>query len=128
MTLYLGCRWEELITQYTRNLFTATDTVVLWDNPGDIVVLLMDKNRMAPEDSRLLMAWSLLHQLLPLAHGQAMITLALSQYRLQDPIGDFCLESVRGIMSLPITKHYLRYRTYYLSLRFAAIVKFHTYA
>ncbi|XP_077523562.1 uncharacterized protein LOC144134529 [Amblyomma americanum] len=102
-------RWEELITHYTGDLFDASDTVVMWDNATAVVVLLLDTTRLARQDSRLLMAWSLLHRLLPFAHGKAMRAFTAREFvNHPDPIGDFCLQAVHGVMSLAITSHYFR--------------------
>ncbi|XP_077523505.1 uncharacterized protein LOC144134469 [Amblyomma americanum] len=92
-------RWKELIMRYTA--FVASDLLVLWDNAPALVVLLLSKNRIARNDSRLLMSWSLLHRLLPLAHGKAMMTAAANRSKGNyDAIPNYCLYIVNGVMEM----------------------------
>ncbi|XP_077523501.1 neprilysin-1-like [Amblyomma americanum] len=94
--------WLGLITHYTDNVFKGSDPVLIFDNAASIVVLLMDHDRMSRDDSRLLLAWSLLRRLIPLASGQMMAS------TVSNPafVPDFCYETVTGVMSLAVTHRY----------------------
>ncbi|XP_077523503.1 neprilysin-1-like [Amblyomma americanum] len=65
--------WVSHIRNYTNHTFTADNTVSVVQNATALVVLLLDGARLHRDDSRLLLAWSLLRQLLPFASSQDMV-------------------------------------------------------
>ncbi|KAK8784406.1 hypothetical protein V5799_009229 [Amblyomma americanum] len=100
--------WERMIALYSGNTFDASSRLVLWDDAPAILAVLMDNSRLAPNDSRLLMAWSLLHRLLHLAHGEEMmLETARAGVSTFDAVTEFCYKKVTDIMALAVTKQYL---------------------
>ncbi|XP_077523545.1 uncharacterized protein LOC144134511 [Amblyomma americanum] len=101
-------KWERMIALYSGNTFDASSRLVLWDDAPAILAVLMDNSRLAPNDSRLLMAWSLLHRLLHLAHGEEMmLETARAGVSTFDAVSEFCYKKVTDIMALAVTKQYL---------------------
>ncbi|XP_077523832.1 neprilysin-like [Amblyomma americanum] len=101
--------WERLITQYTDNVCKSTHTIKLTDDAPALVVLLMNRDHLKPEDTRLLMAWSLLHRLLALSHGQLMISKAVgTQSHRGVVIENFCHDTVTNLMALAVSLRYFR--------------------
>ncbi|XP_077523542.1 neprilysin-1-like [Amblyomma americanum] len=99
--------WEYLITQYTGSAFKARDTVSIRDNATGLAELLMDDARLRRDDSRLLVAWTLLHKLLPFADEQKMTSLATEKYgRQQKAVTDFCYDAVSDVMALAASQQY----------------------
>ncbi|KAK8786562.1 hypothetical protein V5799_023658, partial [Amblyomma americanum] len=100
--------WERMIALYSGNTFDASSRLVLWDDAPAILAVLMDNSRLAPNDSRLLMAWSLLHRLLHLAHGEEMmLETARAGVSTFDAVTEFCYKKVTDIMAMAVTKQYL---------------------
>ncbi|KAK8762430.1 hypothetical protein V5799_026301 [Amblyomma americanum] len=107
--------WEWLITHYTGHAFNADDPVVIWDNATGLVELLMDDSSLSRDDSRLLVAWTLLRKVLPFASGERMIALAKKKYanqRRRGAIADFCYDTVTDVMALAASKLYFRKCSY----------------
>ncbi|XP_077523549.1 uncharacterized protein LOC144134514 [Amblyomma americanum] len=99
--------WVRLIEQATANRFKANSVLVMRDNAPAFVVLLLDRKRMARNDSRLLVAWSLVHQLLPLAFGKMMDSEAKKRYPGEpDRVTQLCYEKVVGVMPLAVSQRY----------------------
>ncbi|XP_077523081.1 uncharacterized protein LOC144133891 [Amblyomma americanum] len=96
-------RWVGLITHYTESAFNAMDSVYLWDNATALVMLLLDDARLTRDDSRLLMAFSLLQKLLPLANGRKMNSVADSKH---ETVTYFCYDAVSTVMSLAVSHRY----------------------
>ncbi|XP_077523387.1 endothelin-converting enzyme 2-like [Amblyomma americanum] len=101
--------WVSYIGHSTEFTFKATDTLYVRENATGLVVLLLDDTRLSRNDSRLLLAWSLLHQLLPYAHGRKMVELAQSRYHTRrDPVGEFCYATVSKVMAVGVSQRYFR--------------------
>ncbi|XP_077523525.1 uncharacterized protein LOC144134490 [Amblyomma americanum] len=93
--------WARLFAQATGDTYKATSHIRMWNNVTGILVLLLNKNQMSRDDARLIMSWSLVHRLLPLASGRLMAADALSAYRgRRDRIPHFCFRRVFNMMPL----------------------------
>ncbi|XP_077523386.1 neprilysin-1-like [Amblyomma americanum] len=97
-------QWEKLITIHSRNTFEAKDPVLLVDNAPAVIALITEDARLVRGDSGLLLAWSLIHRLLPLAHGQEMRKTAASK---SETLEEFCYRTVSDVMALAVSKKYL---------------------
>ncbi|XP_077523436.1 neprilysin-1-like [Amblyomma americanum] len=99
--------WVRLIEQATSNKFKAKNIILLRDNVTALVVLLLDRKQMSRDDSRLLISWSLVRQLLPLADSQMMKSESLKRFPNQrDRIKRLCYENVVGVMPLAVSRRY----------------------
>ncbi|KAK8776467.1 hypothetical protein V5799_030186, partial [Amblyomma americanum] len=99
-------QWERLITGHTNHTFRPKDSIQLLDNATTVLALLTVDSILARDDSRLLVAWSLLHRLLPLAHGQEMRRTKSASPNKGASIEEFCYEKVAGVMGLAVSKKY----------------------
>ncbi|XP_077523389.1 uncharacterized protein LOC144134325 [Amblyomma americanum] len=101
-----AAQWERLITGHTNHTFRPKDSIQLLDNATTVLALLTVDSILARDDSRLLVAWSLLHRLLPLAHGQEMRRTKSASPNKGASIEEFCYEKVAGVMGLAVSKKY----------------------
>ncbi|KAK8780685.1 hypothetical protein V5799_017969 [Amblyomma americanum] len=94
--------WARLIGKYTDNAFGASDVVLVMRNSTEVIKLLVASGGMDPYDTRLLLSWSLLHRLLPLASGHVM---KMSH----DHFEKECFKTVFGVMEMALMNTYLRH-------------------
>ncbi|XP_077523558.1 neprilysin-3-like [Amblyomma americanum] len=94
--------WVSYISNYTDHTFTFANTVSIHQNAAALVVLLLDAGRLPRDDSRLLLAWSLLRQLLPFASNREMVeTMKARGYGSNAyAVVDFCYAIVEKVMPL----------------------------
>ncbi|XP_077522682.1 neprilysin-3-like [Amblyomma americanum] len=97
-------QWQGLIPNYT---LTPRNFMWVWKNATAIVVLFMDSSRMHLEDSRILLAWSLVRRLLELSHGRELARKARTAHgRRPDAVRQFCYETVSSIMAPAVQRRY----------------------
>lgn len=99
--------WVWMVQHYTSKILTATDPVFLWDNAPAVVGLLMDSGRMARHDARILLAWNLVHRLLPLAHSTWFSKAAIEWAGGKGFTKDFCYEIISSVMAMAVTERYM---------------------
>ncbi|KAH7941922.1 hypothetical protein HPB49_018510 [Dermacentor silvarum] len=93
--------WVRIYKKFTNDTFDGKDTVVLWNNATAVVVFASDTSRLAREEARLLMAWSVLRRLVVYSSGRAM-------KRLQtEDLETFCLDTVSGVLEVAVTNRYI---------------------
>ncbi|XP_077484880.1 neprilysin-1-like [Amblyomma americanum] len=100
--------WVQMITTHSNHIYNASTKIIVLDNATDIVDLLMDTSAIYRGDSRLLVAWSVLHRLLSLSHGAEIIRASTALYpRDPDPVHAYCYNVLLSSMELAITKKYI---------------------
>ncbi|KAL3205309.1 hypothetical protein MRX96_011207 [Rhipicephalus microplus] len=93
--------WFRLYQKFTNNFYVGSDEVILWDNATSVVVFLTDNTRFNQEDTRLLLAWTVLRKLV-------VYTSAVAMKRLQEaPVEDFCMKTVSGVLDAAVTSRYV---------------------
>ncbi|XP_070377283.1 neprilysin-2-like isoform X2 [Dermacentor albipictus] len=94
--------WVRIYKKFTDDAFDDKDVVVLWDNATAVAVFASDTSRLAREEARVLMAWSVLRRLVVYTSGRAM-------RRLEKPedVEDFCLDTVSGVLEMAVTRRYV---------------------
>ncbi|KAK8762433.1 hypothetical protein V5799_026300 [Amblyomma americanum] len=103
-------RWVSAISQATANVYNGSTFVLMKQNSTSLVVFLLDRNRISLEDSRLLMSWSLVHQLLPLAYGQMMDSELIELPDRRDRVASLCYQHIIGVMALAVSERYFSTR------------------
>ncbi|XP_077523528.1 neprilysin-4-like [Amblyomma americanum] len=100
-------RWVSAISQATANVYNGSAFVLVKGNSTSLVVLLLDPSLISLDDSRLLMSWSLVHQLLPLAYGQMMGSELLRKFPdRRDRVAHLCYQKVVGVMAMAVSHTY----------------------
>ncbi|XP_077523527.1 neprilysin-3-like [Amblyomma americanum] len=99
-------RWVSAIAQATANVYNGSTFVLMKQNSTSLVVFLLNRNRISLEDSRLLMSWSLVHQLLPLAYGQMMDSELIELPDRRDRVAYLCYQHIIGVMALAVSERY----------------------
>ncbi|XP_075723388.1 neprilysin-1-like isoform X1 [Rhipicephalus microplus] len=93
--------WFRLYQKFTNNFYVGSDEVILWDNATSVVVFLTDTSRFNREDTRLLLAWTVLRKLV-------VYTSAVAMKRLQEaPVEDFCMKTVSGVLDAAVSSRYV---------------------
>ncbi|XP_077524253.1 neprilysin-1-like [Amblyomma americanum] len=100
-------QWVWVVQKYTSKILNATDPVLLWDNAPAVVGLLMDSKQMSRHDARILLGWTLVRRLLPLAHGTWFTKASKEWGGGEGYTYDFCYEIISSVMALALTQRYL---------------------
>ncbi|XP_070377900.1 neprilysin-11-like isoform X2 [Dermacentor albipictus] len=97
-----SAEWVRIYKKFTDDAYDGKDVVVLWNNATAVAVFASDPSRLAREEARVLMAWSVLRRLVVYTSGRAMRTLAKPE-----DVEDFCLDTVSGVLEMAVTRRYV---------------------
>ncbi|KAK8783644.1 hypothetical protein V5799_009989 [Amblyomma americanum] len=99
-------QWVWLVSRFTSKNFTATDTVLVLDSAPSVVGLLMDRGRLARHDARVLLAWTLVHRLLPFAHSKWFLKNSAEYTSVEAFTSSVCYRTVSSVMSMAVYHRY----------------------